>query len=283
MGILDNKVAVITGSSRGLGLGIAERYVAEGAAVIITSRSEKSVHNAVSMLKDQGAKVAGIPCDVSDRESVEGLRDFTLETFGTFDIWVNNAGLSGAYGPTAHLPIADYEKVLNPNIYGTYYGSVIAMQQFLAQGSGKLINLLGRGDKGPVKYQNAYAPTKIWVRSFTLAMAQEYKDSGVGVFAFNPGLVETDMAQQVYAIKGYETLMQPLKTVMRMWGNPPEVPAEKALWLASAATDGKTGVEVQVLNFPRVVSGALGEGLRRLTGRNNSVPLQIEVVPPAIP
>ncbi len=283
MGILDNKVAVITGSSRGLGFGIAKRFSAKGASIIITSRSEKSVQQAVASLRQDGAKVAGIPCDVGDLESVERLRDFTVETFGTFDIWVNNAGLSGAYGPTAHLPIGDYVKVLHTNIHGTYYGSVIAMKHFVPQGSGKLINLLGRGDKGPVKYQNAYAPTKIWVRSFTLALAKEYKESGVGVFAFNPGLVESDMTQQVSAIKGYETLMQPLKTVMRMWGNPPEVPAEKALWLASSATDGKTGIEVQVLNFPRVVSGALGEGLRRLMGRNNNTPLQIKVIPPAIP
>ncbi|MCB9453440.1 MAG: SDR family oxidoreductase [Anaerolineaceae bacterium] len=283
MGILDNKVAVITGSSRGLGLGIAERYAAEGAAVIITSRSEKSVERAVNTLKQQGAKVAGIACDVGDLDSVKKLRDFTLDTFGSLDIWVNNAGLSGPYGPTADLSIESYEQVLDTNIYGTYYGSVIAVRHFVAQGSGKLINLLGRGDKGPVKYQNAYAPSKIWVRSFTLALAQEYADSGVGIFAFNPGLVETDMTQQVAAIQGYEAKLNPLRTIRRMWGNPPEVPAEKALWLASAATDGKTGIEVQVLDFPRVVRGALGEGLLRLTGKHNTVPLQIEVIPPAVP
>ncbi|MBZ0288403.1 MAG: SDR family oxidoreductase, partial [Anaerolineae bacterium] len=135
----------------------------------------------------------------------------------------------------------------------------------------------------PVKFQNAYAPTKAWVKSFTLALAEEYVDTGVGVYAFNPGLVATEMMSQVEAIQGYEKRLSPLKTVMRMWGNPPEVPAQRALWLASPATDGKTGLEVKVLDRQRVFTGLAQEALRRLRRvQGDDQPLTITSIPPII-
>jgi NAD(P)-dependent dehydrogenase (short-subunit alcohol dehydrogenase family) len=174
--------------------------------------------------------------------------------------------------------------VLQTNIFGTYYGSIVAMEYFLSRKAGKLINLLGRGSEmKPVKFQNAYAPTKAWVKSFTLALAQEYADTGIGVYAFNPGLVATEMMSQIEAIQGYEKRLTPLTTIMRMWGNPPEVPAQKALWLASPATDGKTGLEVKILDTRRVITGLAGEGLRRIRRiRADDQPLNVTSVPPII-
>ena len=88
--------------------------------------------------------------------------------FGNIDIWVNNAGYGGIYGPTATIDPQDFERVMRTNIFGEYYGSWVALQHFLAQGTGgKLINLLGRGDTTPVAFQNAYASSKAWVRNFT--------------------------------------------------------------------------------------------------------------------
>jgi NAD(P)-dependent dehydrogenase (short-subunit alcohol dehydrogenase family) len=284
MGMLDNKVAVITGSSRGLGFAIAQLYAQEGASVVLTARTASTVERAVDSLVKSGAKVTGITCDVGNLEQVRALRDHALATFGKIDIWVNNAGVSGVYGPTAHIPVDSFERVLQTNIYGTYYGSILALEYFIPRHIGKLINLLGRGSEmKPVKFQNAYAPTKAWVKSFTLALAEEYADTGVGVYAFNPGLVATDMMSEVEAIQGYEKRLSPLKTVMRMWGNPPEVPAQKALWLASPATDGKTGLEVNVLDRQRVFTGLVQEALRRLRRiKGDEQPLHITSVPPMI-
>ena len=198
---------------------------------------------------------------------MQALTDRALKTFGRFDIWVNNAGLSAPYGPSIDVPIAKFETVLRTNIWGTYYGSRAALKHFLPRRTGKLINLLGRGDKQPVPLQNAYASSKAWIRNFTLALAKEYKNSGVGVHAFNPGLVLTDMLDQVEAMAGYEERVRPLETVARMWGNPPEVPAERAVWLASSATDGRTGLEVRVLRPTVIVGGLLHELGRRLMRR----------------
>ena len=204
MSTLTGKVAVITGSTRGLGLAIAQTYAEAGAAVIISSRTASAVDAAVESFRAEGRQAAGLACDVADLKQVQALRQLALDSFGGLDIWVNNAGVAGAYGPTLGVPPERYVQVIQTNIVGTYYGSRVAMQHFLGQGRGKLINMLGRGDHKPVPMQNAYAPSKTWVRSFTLALAKEYKKSGVGVFAFNPGLVDTDMLRQIEVVPGHE-------------------------------------------------------------------------------
>ncbi|MCA9888202.1 MAG: SDR family oxidoreductase [Anaerolineae bacterium] len=262
---LENKVAVITGGTRGLGLGIAQTYAAAGARVVIAGRSQSTLDAALKQLHEEGAQAAGIPCDVSDLEQVEALGKYAVDTFGKIDIWVNNAGLSAPYGPTVDIPPPMFMKVINTNIIGVYNGSVVALRHMLPQRSGKLINLLGRGEKKGVPFQNAYSASKVWVRNFTLSLAEENKDSGVEIFAFNPGLVDTDMIRQVEAVAGYEKRLKPLETVIRLWANPPEVPAQKALWLASSATDGKTGLRVNVLDRQMAIRGLLRDVWRRIT------------------
>lgn len=253
--LLEGKVAVITGSSRGLGLAIAQVYAREGAAVVLVGRSMGSLEKARAQLAAQGAKVSAFAADVSNLEEVKALAAHAAQTFGKIDIWVNNAGVSGTYGPTSLIEPDIFVNVINTNILGTYYGSVVALQHFRTQGSGKLINLLGRGDKKPVTYQNAYASSKVWIRSFTKALAKEHAHMGIGVFAFNPGLVDTDMLRKLDAVEGFERKLKPLSIVIRLWANPADVPAQRALWLASSATDGKTGIETQVLTMPKMIGG----------------------------
>lgn len=267
MGLLQGKVAVITGSSRGLGLAIAETYAREGAAVVIAARTESAVNQAVHYLQDKGYRAAGTVCDMGDLSQVEALAKTATQNFGRVDLWVNNAGVSGVYGPTASIPVVTFERVVQTNILGTYYGSMVALQTMLLQKSGKLINLLGRGEGGPVMFQNAYASSKAWARNFTLALAKEYADSGIGIYAFNPGLVDTDLLRRLDVVAGYESRVKPLSTIIRLWANPPEVPAQKALWLASSATDGKTGLSVNVLGIPQLVGGLFRDLGRRLTGQ----------------
>ncbi len=284
MGILTGKTAVITGSTRGLGLAIARAYAREGAAVVISSRSAEAVDRAVTRLRAESRRVTGLPCDVGDMEQVQALAAHAEETFGGFDIWVNNAGVAAPYGPTAHIPPEGFLRVYRTNILGVYHGSMVAIRRFLAQGHGKLINVLGRGARRPVPMQNAYAASKAWVRSFTLALAREYRESGVGIYAFSPGLMDTDLLRRVEAVAGYEGRLQPLKTVMRLWANPPEVPARKAVWLASDATDGRTGLEVRILGPAGMARGVVRDLLRRLL-RRPAPPFDLEIttIPPAIP
>jgi NAD(P)-dependent dehydrogenase (short-subunit alcohol dehydrogenase family) len=269
--ILKDKVAVITGGSRGLGLAIAQTYTRAGAKVVIASRTLRTVTQAVDSLRASGYQADGLACDVADMNQVEALAQHAIQKFGRIDIWVNNAGLSAPYGPTVHIPSRDFLSVINTNIVGTYNGSVVAMKYFLAQKSGKLINLLGRGDTGSIPLQNAYSSSKVWVRNFTKSLAKEYKNSGVDIFGFNPGLVKTEMLSNVHAVKGYEEQMNPLRFVAMLWGNEADVPAEKALWLASSATNGKSGLMVTVLTTQMMISRLLGLPFRKLLNRSTEL------------
>ena len=262
---LKDKVAVITGGSRGLGLAIAQAYARAGAKVVIAARSQRTIESALHMLAaDAPGRAAGQTCDVSELAQVEALAAFAVKTFGRIDIWVNNAGLSAPYGPSAHIPTTVFMNVINTNIIGTYNGSMVAMRHFAPQKSGKLINLLGRGDTGAIKFQNAYSSSKVWVRNFTKALAAEYQESGVSVMGFNPGLVLTDMLSQVAAVAGFEGKVSAIRFVAALWGNSADVPAAKALWLASSATDGKTGQMVSVLTPGFMLGRLFTNGLRML-------------------
>jgi glucose 1-dehydrogenase len=285
MAALQDKVIVITGSTRGLGLTIAHACAAEGAQVVVSSRSPEAVDRVVGELRASGRTATGMPCDVSDLAQVEALAAHAVESFERFDVWINNAGYAAPFGPSAHVPPQLFMRSVQTNIVGTYHGSIVALRAFLPQRRGKLINVLGRGSDGkPAAMQNAYAATKSWERVFTAAMAQEYKDSGVGIFAINPGMMSTEMLTDLTAVSGYESRLQAMPTIIRMWAKPPERPARKIVWLASSATDGKTGLEINEMTRGLMLSGALREGLRRLT-RQPAAPIDMHVatVAAAIP
>jgi glucose 1-dehydrogenase len=262
MKLLEGKTAVITGSSRGLGFAIARAFAEQGASVVLAARTAETLQSAVTELKNQGYRAEGFVCDTAKLEDVERLAQGAVAAFGHLDIWVNNAGISAPYGLSMSISPERIRKVVETNIMGVYYGSHVAMRQFLAQGSGKLINLLGRGESGPVPYQNAYASSKAWVKNFTRALAREYAGSGVQVMAFNPGLVITEMLTQVDTMAGFEEKVLPLNTVIRLWGNMPEEPAREVVWMASSATDRRNGLMVNFLSFGRMMAG-IGKELWR--------------------
>jgi len=284
MGALDGKVAVITGGTRGLGLAMAQAFLADGAAVVVGSRNPASVETALTLLRTGGSRIDGLAVDVAEPEQVRRLGALALERFGGLDIWVNNAGLSAPYGATMHVDPQDFLTVVQTNILGTYWGSREAMRAFLPRGSGKLINVLGRGSNGPVAYQNAYAASKAWMRSFTLSLAKEYRQSGIGVFGFLPGMVRTDMLIRPTAIAGFEDRLGVMETIVRMWAQDAEIPAQRAVWLASSATDGQTGRIVRAAGMGWMLRGALREGWQRLSrAQQEQFGVAVEVRPAALP
>ncbi len=251
------KVAVVTGGSRGLGYAIAQELAKGGVCVVISSRNPSSVEQAVETMRAHGYRAAGLAGDVSSLEHHQHLSEFAIKEFGHLDIWINNAGTAGPYGPTLDVPVSDYMNVLTTNIHGVYYGSMTAMDIFTKQHSGKLINILGRGWNGPVAFQNAYAPTKVWIKNFTLALSEEYKESGVGVFAINPGMILTELLTSAQVIAGHEDKLKAFPMVIRVLANTADVPARKIAWLASDSTDGKTGKIYQVTNPGQILKNGL--------------------------
>ncbi len=243
---LTGKVAVITGGTRGLGYAIALELAKSGAKVVIGSRNEDSVQLAVHTLLSMGYSASGLAGDVSDLNYIKKLAGKAQEIFGRLDIWINNAGMAGAYGPTLEIPVSEYKNILATNITGVYQGSLVAMEVFTNQGSGKLINILGRGWNGPVPYQNAYAPTKAWGKNFTLGLAKENENKRINIFAFNPGMVLTDLLTRVHVVAGYEDKLKAFPMVIRLLAKPAQIPAKKVAWLASSATDNMAGKVIQI-------------------------------------
>ncbi|HEY3290215.1 MAG TPA: SDR family oxidoreductase [Anaerolineae bacterium] len=283
MGILNGKVAVVTGGTRGLGLSIAQAFAGEGAAIVVASRSQQAVDAAVQQFSSKGQRAAGLAVDVGNLEQVEALARTAIQQFGRLDVWVNNAGVAGPYGPTMGFAPETFYQVAQTNIIGVYNGSRTAMHHFLSQRTGKLINMLGHGYQGPVPWQNAYSASKAWVRSFTMSLAEETKESGVGVYAFNPGMVLTDLLTNVEVFSGSEDRLKQFPRVVRMWAKPPEQPARKAVWIASSATNGKTGLLISVFSPWLMMSGALKEGWRALLKRPTPIDtVRIRSVPPAV-
>jgi NAD(P)-dependent dehydrogenase (short-subunit alcohol dehydrogenase family) len=278
MGRLRDRIVVITGSTRGLGRAAAEAFLREGARVVISGRTEQAARVTAEALDPSGQRVLAIGCDVSRLEEVRALSQRTLERFGGFDVWVNNAGLSAPYGPTADLAAERFAEVLQVNILGTFHGAHVALQHLLARRAGTLINILGRGDTGTVPLQLAYSSTKWWMKAFTRSLAKENEGRGVAVMAYNPGLMTTDILTQLEAVEGYEAALAPLKTIVRMWGNPAAVPAERLVTLASAEFAHRNGHLEALLGPARMVGGALREGARRLFGKPDDVVLNVTSV-----
>lgn len=283
MKTLTGKVAVVTGASRGLGQVVAALFAREGAKVVLAARSTKDIEQNAADLRAEGLEAIAFPCDVSDPQKVEGLARFAIEKYGGFDIWVNNAGSAGPYGATLDLSPDQFLSVLRTNLFGDYYGSVIAMRHFLPRKAGKLINILGAGSTKPAPNQNAYGSTKTWIRVFTLALASEYKDSGVGVFALQPGLMDTDLLTNVVTFAPYEKRMRDfMPFLVRAGGKKPEMAARKALWLASSATDGKSGIDARAGSRISVMFGFMREGLRGLLHLPvRKVEMNVTVIPSA--
>lgn len=277
---LRGKVAVITGGTRGLGYAIALELARCGASVLIGSRNPEAVQNSIKALQELGFSADGLAGDVSDLSYVQKLASKALDKFGGLDIWVNNAGTAGPYGPTLEISISEYKKVISTNILGVYHGSIVAMEPFLKQGHGKLINILGHGWNGPVAFQNAYAPTKIWAKNFTLGLAKEYEKSGVNIFAFNRGMVSTELLTHGQVIAGYEDKLKSFPMVVRILAKPAEIPARKVALLASSASDGKTGQVIQVPDFSRTLTSVIKILVAKLLKRRlPPIDIQMESIP----
>jgi NAD(P)-dependent dehydrogenase (short-subunit alcohol dehydrogenase family) len=281
MGQLDGKVAVITGGTRGFGLSIARAFAQNGARVVVASRSQQSVNEAVALIQAEGGLASGKAVDVANLEQVQALAEHAIACFGRLDIWVNNAGMAGPYGPTLGFDPKEFTQVVQTNILGVYYGSRTALHYFVAQGSGKLINVLGHGYNRPVPWQNAYGASKAWDRSFTKALAEETKGSQVGVFSFNPGMILTELLTNVQVIEGSEQRLKSFPSVVRMWAKPPEVLAQKMVWVASSATDGKTGLLVNLFSPGVMLGGLLKEGVRAVLRKPAAdMNVRIKAIPP---
>jgi NAD(P)-dependent dehydrogenase (short-subunit alcohol dehydrogenase family) len=280
-GELVGKVAVVTGSTQGLGLAIARAFADAGATVVVSNHVADEVARAVAWLQAHGAHVVGQPCDVRDRAQVFALAHAAVSAFGQIDLWVNNAGVTATQGPTALIAPEVFTRVIQTNMLGTYHGSLAALHTMRPRRVGKLINLVGQGERAPNPFGNAYGASKAWIRSFTLALAAEERANGLGIFTLNPGLLDTPLTRRMTVVAGYEGRARAFDRIARLVAAPPEESARLALWLAGSATDGRTGSELRAPVASRLLRGLVRETARALLRRPAAPWLSYQTVPEA--
>jgi NAD(P)-dependent dehydrogenase (short-subunit alcohol dehydrogenase family) len=190
---------VVTGSTRGIGLGLAKAFRARGHSVMISSRGAAAVEAAVAEVSAApgSGDVIGHACDVSDRDQVQALWDAAFAKWGSVDVWINNAGVSGPKRTLPHLTRADIDPVIATNIWGMIWGTQVPLAGMTAQGSGKIFNFEGFGSDGmTASGLTIYGLTKRALTYFTKSVNKEIKGSPVLLGTISPGIVITDLLEE---------------------------------------------------------------------------------------
>lgn len=238
---LKDKVAIVTGSARGIGLRTAERFAEEGAAVVICDLNEEAVAEAVKAINEKGGKALGLPANVTDREQVEAVVAKTVETFGKLDCLVNNAGIT-ADNTLLKMDEGEWDRVINVNLKGVYNFGQSAARAMTETGGGVILNtssVVGiYGNFG----QTNYAAAKWGVIGMTKTWAKELGKKGIRVNAVAPGFIMTPMTEKM---PDKVLDMMRGKSPLRDLGRPDDI-ANAFLYLASEEARFVTGTVLSV-------------------------------------
>ncbi len=239
--MLNGRVAVVTGGSRGIGKAIALKLANNGAKVaIFATRESEAVNQTLSELNAIGNEAMFVPFDVSNFEQVKSSIDSVIEQFGKIDILVNNAGITKDK-LLIQMSEEDFDDVISVNLKGTYNTVKACIRPFIRNKYGKIINISSvvglMGNPGQVNY----AASKAGIVGLTKSLAKEYAAKGINCNAIAPGFIATDMTEDLLDKQEGLINMIPMKKV----GNPEDI-ANLALFLASDMSAYITGEVIKV-------------------------------------
>jgi glucose 1-dehydrogenase len=237
---LDGKVALVTGSDRGIGQGIAQAFAASGADVFITyCRNKTGAEETAARIEAAGRRAAIGQVDVRQEEEVDRLFAELDEAFGRIDILVNNAGIYG-HGLLHEISAADWDRVLRTNLYGPFFCAQQAARRMIAQGQGgRIINISSVHEEACWASGGSYNASKGGLRNLTRTLAVELGEYGITVNDIAPGMILTPMNQRAQNDPGYLEEAE-AQIVLRRAGRPADV-AAMAVFLASDFASYSTG------------------------------------------
>ncbi|GAA5663528.1 gluconate 5-dehydrogenase [Brucella sp. NBRC 14130] len=239
---LEGRIALITGSSQGIGFALARGLAEQGATVIINGRDRGKVDQAVTLLEDDGHKVFASAFDVTNAAEVRAAIEMIEEEIGALDILVNNAGMQYR-APLEDFPIEKWQQLLETNISSAFYVGQAAARHMIARGRGKIINIASVQSELARPSIAPYTATKGAIRNLTRGMATDWARHGLQVNAIAPGYFKTPLNQALVDDPEFTAWLEK-RTPAGRWGNVEEL-VGAAVFLSS---DASTFVNGQVLH-----------------------------------
>jgi 3-oxoacyl-[acyl-carrier protein] reductase len=235
--LLQDRIAIVTGAARGIGLATAERFAREGATVIAADIDLDLQSREAARLADMGLRVSAVACDVGERDSVQRCVRRVESEHGRVDVLVNNAGIAGRIAPLEHITDEDWDRMMRVNLRSVYLGCQAVLPGMKARRYGRIVNVASIAGKEGNPNAIPYSTAKAGVIGFTKALAKEVATLNIYVNAIAPAVIETPILEQVTA----EHLRYMLQRIpLGRAGQPSEVAALIA-WLASDEASFTTG------------------------------------------
>lgn len=244
MSKLKNKVAIITGASKGIGASIAKYFAAEGAKVVVNYASSKDdADKVVKAIKDNGGTAIAVQGDVSNESDINRLFEETKTAFGTLDILVNNAGIY-QYAPIEELSAQSFHSQFNINVLGSLLSIQAALKLFGEKG-GNIINISSEAGKSPLPTGSVYSATKAALDAITISLSKEFIGRNIRINSILPGIVETEGSHSAGFIGSEAETKFVASTPLGRTGQPEDI-AKVAVFLASDDSGWITGEKISV-------------------------------------
>jgi len=236
---LNNKTAIVSGGSKGIGKAIAMKLAQAGANVVICSRKKENLDSAVNEAESNGLTLIPIECNTSNNESIQSVVDHTIEKFDRVDVLVNNAAANPYYGPILNSEDSHWDKIFDVNVKGYFNFAKACSKTMIANNSGKIINVASIAAKTPLEGLGVYNISKAAVVMLTKVLAKELGEHNINVNTLAPGLIKTDFSKALW--ENEDTHNKIVKSIPQgKMGSPDDI-SGMALYLASEASDFVTG------------------------------------------
>jgi NAD(P)-dependent dehydrogenase (short-subunit alcohol dehydrogenase family) len=251
---LKGQVAIVTGGGRGIGRAIALKFAGEGAAVVVTARSENEVRQVVAEIQKAAGKASAVVADVGRESDCAKIVSAAREAFGAVHILINNAGIFGPVRPIEEISAREWDDVMAVNLRGPFLLSQLVLPEMYARGSGSIVNISTVAAKTAFPLNSTYAASKAGMLGLTRSIAAEGARKGVRANAICPGPVtETKMSQDLtrefaarFQSQGDEVLKRMIEGLLQGRPQTTDEVASAALFFVSAQSSAITGQTLNV-------------------------------------